>query len=274
MPYSKRTCDACSRSFRPQSIADGSTCRSCVQFQKRQEAIALPLALKDCEVCAKGFSSRDGEKRCPECRRLANTNRTAPVVEAHEFSAPLKQVVFDLETWGLERGWGVLLMGVLAVIDNGKATVHEFDLTQSKSWPARRSDDSELAEKILDVLRPCHVAFAHNGAWFDIPWLNSLALKYNLPPLRIKLIDPVQIARRKYRIGNNSLGAIANFLGLGERKMPLPEDVWRQALLDNDPESWELLRERCRSDVRILSQVAGHVVRDVGLIDYSGSAYR
>lgn len=275
MPYAKRQCSACERMFTPRNISDGATCRSCLLLEERQRGIALPFALKQCEVCTAGFNSRDGEKRCSSCRKLAQTNTKAPVVEEHYLAPPLKQAVFDLETWGLDRGWGVLMVAVIMVHGEGKEPVwHEFDLTQSSGWPDKRSDDSEIAAKVIEVLSGCHVAYAHNGKDFDMRYLNSIALKYGLPRLRMKLIDPVQVARRQYRIGSNALGSLANFLGLQESKMPVPPDTWRFALMDNDKESWDTLRERCRSDVRLLNQVAAKVTLDVGLIDQQGSGWR
>lgn len=275
MPYSKRICAACSREWLPHGVTDGDTCRSCIQLQRKENLRAFPYARKDCEVCVKAFQSKDGEKRCPECRRLAQTNRLEPVVEDHYLASPLRQAVFDLETFALDRGWGVVLMAVILVHGDGpEPKWYEFDITQTSKWPEVRSDDSELYAKIYDVLKDCHVLYAHNGAWFDIPYLNSVALKYNLPRLKAKLIDPVQIARRKYRIGSNSLSNVADFLGLPESKMHVGPDIWKNALLDNDPECWRVLRERCKSDVRLLNMVSGRVTSDVGMIDYGGSAYR
>lgn len=182
--------------------------------------------------------------------------------------------MFDLETWGLDRGWGVTLVGSLMIHGDGPTQFYTYDLTETSKWPDKRSDDSELGAILLKHITGCHVAYAHNGKWFDIPWLNSVALKYKMPPLHIKLIDPVQVARNKYRIGNNSLGAVADFLGLDESKMPVSKEVWRGALLDNDKSCWAILRERCESDVRLLNDVAARISSDVGMVDYSGSAYR
>ncbi len=275
MPYAKRVCASCSRNWSPRSLSDGADCRSCVQLQGRLHAQTHPYSLKDCEVCVKSFQSKDGEKRCPECRRLAQVNKLEPVVQDHYLASPLRQAVFDLETFALDRGWGVVLMAVILVHGDGpEPKWYEFDLTQTSKWPQIRSDDRELYEKVYDVLKDCHVLYAHNGAWFDIPYLNSVALKYNLPRLKAKLIDPVQIARRKYRIGSNSLSNVADFLGLPESKLHIGPDVWKNALLDNDPGCWATLRERCKSDVRLLNMVSGRVTSDIGMIDYGGSAYR
>jgi uncharacterized protein YprB with RNaseH-like and TPR domain len=180
--------------------------------------------------------------------------------------------VFDLETWGLDRGWGVTLVGSFLIFKGG--AVERITLTQrdTEAWKrGERSNDKELAERIFDVLERAHVGYAHNGEFFDVRWLRTVALKYDLNMPRIRLIDPAQIAWRKYRLGKNSLEAIADFLGLKQSKLHISPDIWRHALLDDRDEAWQLLVDRCESDVELLNAVAGAVTRDMGMIDYSGS---
>lgn len=250
----------------------------------------MPYARRECAICTREFSPphrKFGEvsDRCGDCRKLADLDHSSPYkdysggpklpkVQTHTLAPPLKQAVFDLETFSLDRGWGVLMVASILVHGEGEPKMHTFDLRESSTWPDKRSEDAELAAKVIKILSDCHLAYAHNGRNYDLPWLNSIALKYGLPPLNIKLIDPVQIARRKYRIGSNSLSSLAAFLELPEEKMPVPADTWRFALLNNDKKSWDTLRERCESDVRLLNMVASRVTRDVGMIDYSGSAWR
>lgn len=285
MPYRPRSCDECGREWKPLSRADDTVCRGCrwKKNKQLQDGQQTPLHLRTCDVCAKEFTAVVDRQtglipvRCHACRRLAETARGVddPRQPEHYLAPPLKQCVFDLETFSLDRGWGVLMVGTLLMFGEGpEPTWYEFDLTQSKGWPDKRSDDRELAEKVLSVLRRAHVAIGHNSARYDIPWLNSIALKYDLDPIQIKLIDPVLIARRKYRIGNNSLSAMSSFLELPEDKMHISPDVWRHALMDNDKQCWDTLRERCKSDVRLLAMLAARVTRDVGLVDYQGSAFR
>lgn len=281
MPYKKAICSAeaggCGREWSPRSPEDSirGVCRSCSHFLLQQAARTKPYALRYCEVCHSQFTSKDEEKRCPSCRKLAQSHHPVSPLEEHNLAPPLKQAVFDLETFGgLDRGWGVLIAGCILIHGQGAPQWLEFDLTQSKCWPDKRSDDSELAAKIISELSECDVLYAHNGRNFDVPYLNTIALKFNLPRIRAKLVDPVQIARRNYRIGNNSLAAVTHFLGLPETKMSVAPDVWRYAVLDNDPVAWQTIRERCRSDVSILNAVAGRVTRDAGMIDQDGSAWR
>jgi hypothetical protein len=230
-------------------------------------------------------------RTCPSCRRAAGdetgtfdrakrrpkVNASVEPSETFDLKAPgppLIQAVFDLETFNLNRNWGVLMVGSITTFGpNGTESV-TFDLTESPSWPDRRSDDSDLALKIMDVLDEAHVWIAHNGERFDVRWLRTLALKADVEFRTRKLIDPCQIAWRNYSLSNNSLGTITNFLFPDNpelRKMPVPEEVWRRALLDNDKSAWATLRARCESDVKILAAVAGRVMGDVGLVDTKGS---
>ena len=222
--------------------------------------------------------------RCPECRRAADDvvgaiDLTAPA-PTHQISKgtdlipPMIQAVFDIETWGLDRGWGVMLCACIMIHEGGKEpTLYTFDQTQSPTWPEKRSDDRWLATQVLATLDRAHILYAHNGERFDIKWLRTIALKYNLPFNEKKLVDPCKIAWQKYAIGSNSLSSLAQFLELSEQKMPVPMDVWRHAVLDNSPTAWEILRQRCMSDVRVLNAVAARVSRDTGMIDFKGSAW-
>ena len=185
---------------------------------------------------------------------------------------PLVQAVVDLETFALDRGWGVLLLASILIHDTGTPTMTTLRLKDYEPWQRGiRSDDSQLAKAIIAMLEPAHIIYAHNGARFDIPWLRSLALKYGLDWREKKLIDPCSVAWRKYRIGNNSLSALADFLELPEDKLHVSPDVWRKALMDDDIESWQTLQDRCESDVRLLNMVAGKITRDVGMINTWGS---
>jgi len=246
---------------------------------------------RPCAVCQRSFtpprnpgqlSTADNhEKLCAKCRRVVkdatlylNPPNDAP--EEHrvaDFGAPLRQVVFDLETWGLDRGWGVTLVASFLIhgdTDGPKAiTLKHRDTAAWKE--GRRSDDNELAEEIFRILSKCHVAYAHNGDRFDFKWLRSVALKYGLAMPRLKLIDPCAIAWKRYILGRNSLEAVADFLGLEQTKLHISPDVWRGALMDDDDTSWGLLVERCKSDVALLNEIASKVTGDIGLIDYSGS---
>lgn len=276
MPYRPRVCSECQRSFTPKNSSDGEACRSCMQLLKREEATKYRLFTRQCEGCFRSFTSKtDSERLCPSCKKTPET-KVVPATRAElDLGPPFKQAIFDLETWGLDRGWGVLLMGVILVHGDGtEPKWYEFDLTQAPGWPMVRGDDSTVAKALLDVLQDCDIIVAHNGLNFDRKYLNTIALKFGMPSLMKKLVDPVQKARQMYRIGSNSLSSIASYLDLPEPKMQLPMEIWRSAILNADEGAWELMRERCRSDVRILNAVCRRMRGDFGVIDMYGSAWR
>lgn len=247
---------------------------------------------KPCRVCSTTFtpprnpgqlSTGDNhETLCPSCRRAVkdatlNLDLPSEGPVLHDGpGAPMRQVVFDLETWGLDRGWGVTLVAAFLIHGGAEGpkriTIKHRDSTAWKS--GKRSDDREIAEETFRVLSGCHIAYAHNGDRFDFKWLRTVALKYGFQMPRLKLVDPCAIAWKRYLLGRNSLEAVADFLGLSEQgkvKMHISPDVWRGALMDDDDACWSQLVQRCITDVDLLNEVAARVTGDVGMVDFQGS---
>lgn len=247
----------------------------------------MPYARRTCIVCQSEFvpphratmlSTGDNHlTHCAACRRVvkAAVNYEDPAPDSpilHASAAPMTQIVFDLETWGLDRGWGVTLVGSFLIYEGNRVIRRTLKLRDYPTWKKGiRSDDRLLVEDVFEILKRGHIAYAHNGEFFDIRWLRTVALKYGLQMPKIRLVDPAQISRQRYLLGRNSLEAVADYLGLSQTKLHISPDVWRHALLDDDDAAWKLLVDRCESDVDLLNGVAGAVTRDAGMIDYSGS---
>jgi RNase H-like protein len=248
----------------------------------------MPYARRDCKACGTPFVPpqsggliEEFKRFCPSCRRarkLAEEHEPFVVdappakAETHSLLAPMRQCVFDLETFSLTRSWGVTMVASLLIHGLGpEPQFYTFDLRDFSTWPEKRSVDVGLVERVVGLLGQCEIAYAHNGERFDMRWLRSVCLKYGMAMPDIKLVDPCQVAWRKYRLDSNSLSSVANFLELDEEKMPVSQEVWRRALLDNSQADWDTLRQRCESDVRLLNAVASRVTKDIGMIDYTGS---
>lgn len=246
----------------------------------------MPYKKRECEICHSTFtpphratklSTGDNHLRlCAACRREVKGAEQGEVtfdtVPIHS-PAPMTQVVFDLETWGLDRGWGVTMVGSFLVYDGVKPTTHTLTLREFDPWKeGKRSDDRDMVQAIFEIMEKAHIAYAHNGEYFDVRWLRSVAMKYRLDMPKVRLVDPARIAWRKYQLGRNSLEAIADFLELPYQKYHLSPEIWRRALLDNDDAAWAELVKRCESDVLLLNAVAGAVTGDAGMIDWTGSA--
>lgn len=172
---------------------------------------------------------------------------------------------FDLESYGLEPTYGVLLCGVVKPWGG-----------PSKLFRVKQvsSDDSKLTTELVTELNKYAILIAHNGVFYDRKMLNARALKFNLPILdpRGKMIDPVQIARRHLNMRRNSLDALADYFGLSEQKMHIPAEVWVRAGLDHSKADLDLICERCESDVRVLEELATRVLGLVGSVNFWGSA--
>jgi hypothetical protein len=254
----------------------------------------MPRRKKSC-VCGAEFQPRSEARyfpheRCPGCRKLVQAAieeaadlagadpfaQPVPPPDVHHLAAPMRQVVFDLESYTLSPDWGVLLVASFLIHGGAEGPVTKtIDIRDSGGgWPDVRSNDKPFVEQILQVLQGAHIVYAHNGNRFDIPWLRTSAMRYGFRFPSVKLVDPAAIAWKKYRLGRNSLDALAQFLGLEEQKMHVGPEVWKRAVFDNSAADWQILRERCESDVRVLNAIAAKVTNDVGLVDYSGSAYR
>jgi hypothetical protein len=260
----------------------------------------MPRTKRNCEICTNLFQPRSEAKfhphtRCPDCRKataaaleqaaeeglngldqVTRFEREVPPEERHRLAAPLIQIVGDLETYALSPDWGVTLVASFLIHGAADGPVKKtITARDMPSWKAgKRSQDEQLARAATAVLQGGHVCYFHNGNRFDIPWLRTLALKYGFEFPTIKLIDPAAIAWKKYRLGRNSLDAMAQFLGLEEQKLHVGPEVWKGAAFDDDDECWKILVERCESDVRVLNHLAARVTKDIGMIDHSGSAFR
>src|SRR5690606_33468630 len=114
----------------------------------------------------------------------------------------------------------------------------------------------ELVKRLCKLIREHDIVVAHNGSRFDIPMLRTRALRWGLRPLReVKLVDPCSIAYRKFKLRSNSLGRIADYVGIKDRKTPLDMSVWADAMLNGSKRAMNLIVKHCEADIRVLSGV-------------------
>jgi len=290
MPSPKQPCSGCG-SLKKYGAALCFKC-SCENRKKaalenaarRFESQAAPVEVltmegrRVCRACL-GWTQEPSarHKKCegaPDWAPPADESRRAEDMQVPS-APPFKQAVFDLETFALDRSWGVLLMGTVLVHGDGGPKLHTFSLRDSTAYKSgRRGDDAEVFARLYYTLEPCAIWYAHHGRWFDVRWMNALSLKYGFAPLNRKLVDPVQLAKNKFALGSNSLASQLDFIEAQEQKMPLGESVWRDAILNDDDSAWKKLEARNRSDVVALNELAVKVAPFVGMVDFAGSAWR
>jgi uncharacterized protein YprB with RNaseH-like and TPR domain len=188
----------------------------------------------------------------------------------------ISTLVLDLETTDLEADRGVILCASYeSSTEPGKVrTLRQDDPELNPGWAeGKRGNDRELVKRICALVRSHDIIVAHNGARFDLPFLRTRCLRWGLKPLREpKLVDPLQIAWRKFKLRSNRLGAVADYLGISDKKTPLDMSVWADAMLNGSKKAMNLIVEHCEADIRVLSAVLPHVKPFVKIFDERGSA--
>ncbi len=150
----------------------------------------------------------------------------------------MRQIVFDLETTGFKfsEGHRIVEIGAIELI-NGAVTGRNFHIyvNPKRDMPDGAFRVHGLSQAFLadkpgfadEKAAPAFCAFvggdeliAHNGAGFDMPFLQAELKAAGLPALSNQLIDTLHLARRKFPGAPASLDALCSRFGIDtdERK--------------------------------------------------------
>lgn len=186
----------------------------------------------------------------------------------------ISTLILDLETTDLDADRAVILCASYeSSKEPGKVRTIRQDKTNPRWAEGKRGDDKELVKQVCQLVREHDVLVAHNGTRFDIPMLRTRALRWHLKPLKeVKNVDPCSIAWRKFKLKSNSLGRIADFVGISDRKTPLDMSVWADVMLNGDPAGMNKIVEHCEADIRVLSGILKFVKPFIKVLDDRGSA--
>lgn len=144
----------------------------------------------------------------------------------------MRQIVFDLETTGFKFAEGHRIVEIGAVeLVNGAVTGRNYHtyVNPERDMPdgayqvhglsaAFLSDkplftDPKVASAFVDFVGDADL-IAHNGAGFDLPFLNAELEAARLRKLENKLIDTLHMARRKFPGAPASLDALCARFGI------------------------------------------------------------
>lgn len=186
----------------------------------------------------------------------------------------LTTAIVDLETSDLTADKGVLLVACIKSSRWKGIKTIRIDEEDGMKWKAgMRGTDINTCRATADALQDHDVIVAHNGQWFDIPFLRTRMLKWNLPRLPdTKIVDPCQVLRRKFRMGRNSLASIVDHLNLRDKKTSLDLSVWMDAMLNGSISALDLIAKHCVADVKALEGVFNVVKPYIKVLDDKGSA--
>ena len=100
------------------------------------------------------------------------------------------------------------------------------------SWAGKFLNDSEIYSDILtpkeaitrnpkriakscwDFLSKADIVIGHNFAGYDVKHINTVFLKYGLPPLKFIVVDTLSVARQNFKFDSNSMETINKELGI------------------------------------------------------------
>lgn len=115
--------------------------------------------------------------------------------------------------------------------------------------------DENLVYELWALLDNADVVVAYNGKRYDIKEINSAFLKYGLsPPSPYKVIDPMVIAKQKFRLPFKSMKYLAEFLGVTLKIENSGIKLWKACLL-GDHKAIETMLEYNKGDIVTLRDI-------------------
>jgi DNA polymerase III epsilon subunit-like protein len=141
----------------------------------------------------------------------------------------------------------------------------------------RDEHDYMICKVLHSLLDEADFVVAHNLKKFDLPKINTRMIYHSFDPYSpVKMVDTLEIAKKKFGFSSNKLEYLAKFLGvtpkLSHSKF-VGHELWNQCLKGND-EAWDEMREYNIGDVvtlegvyKALSPWAGHLHPSVAPYD-------
>lgn len=124
-----------------------------------------------------------------------------------------------------------------------------------KAYKKDPTNDRHIVESLLDLVNEADIIMGHNGDKFDIKWLNTQLAKHSIEPIAAqKSIDTLKIAKQHFRFPSNRLDALADYLGIEERKLSTDFTLWSDCM-NGDEEAWEKMIEYNIQDLYPLEEV-------------------
>ncbi|MEM3264772.1 MAG: ribonuclease H-like domain-containing protein, partial [Thermoplasmata archaeon] len=136
----------------------------------------------------------------------------------------------DIETSQLNAEFGFMITWSIKKLDEKVA----FDYLRKKDFD-KWEFDKRITQSILKELKKYSIIYTYYGTKFDIPFIRSRALKYNLNfPVQGQIIhrDLYYITRNKLKLVSNRLKNATHFLGI-QGKTELSGDIWARAAYGN-----------------------------------------
>jgi hypothetical protein len=201
----------------------------------------------------------DRKRRYKQAADLVKLQKGKLQRVSHDYLGLFPTCTWDLETSNLNASIGYLLC---CVVKPWRQEPIVFRIDDSPGYETDRSNDRWLAKRIKAAVENYTVAIAYNGQRFDAPFLNTRLMLARLKPLSptVKHLDPLYAARFRMRLHSRTMAAVAEALGIVEKKTPLEGRVWIQAAAGVKG-AMDKVVHHCIKDVIVLEQVTQRLVQ-------------
>lgn len=117
-----------------------------------------------------------------------------------------------------------------------------------------RRSDYRVCNSLWSLIDQADIVVAHNGIRADCAWFNSRCLINGLtPPSPYRVIDTLQIVKKKFGFSSNKLDALAGYIAI-DHKLDTNFTLWSKCM-EGDQESLDYMQEYNKHDVTILEEV-------------------
>lgn len=136
-----------------------------------------------------------------------------------------------------------------------ESEVHTVGLIDFPGYHRHPENDKALMKSLWTLIDKADIIIAHNGDAFDLPKINTRFLTHGLkPPTPYKTVDTLRIAKKVFAFDSNKLDDLGRYLGVGRKLPHTGFHLWK-GCMDEDPESWRIMKEYNGHDVELLEKV-------------------
>lgn len=177
-----------------------------------------------------------------------------------------KKLYIDIETFALVmESWTSYKAYALKILENTSicafAAMWEggkpfgYTLADFKGYKAGQRESKELITKIWELLDEADIVIAHNGDKFDLKQINTIFLRYNLPPPSpYKSVDTLKEAKKIGKFDSNKLKDLGIYFGLGTKLETGGYTLWDQCKA-GIKSAWKTMKAYNIQDVVLLRLV-------------------
>lgn len=162
-------------------------------------------------------------------------------------SGDIKAAILDIESTGLKADWGFMICACLKEVkaDSLNGKIHTFRSDNYKSqWT-----DEKLTKDLVEKMNEFDLIIHWYGSMFDIPFINSRALRHGLtPPARNFRRDLCFVSRGSLALTSNGLANVSRFMLGKTGKTRTDYDMWLGAMR-GQKKATDYIVDHCEKDV-------------------------